>query len=279
MTSRGGGRVAGKVAFVTGAARGIGRACALRLASEGADVALLDIGRAVETVPYAAARAEQLEDAAAEIRDRGRCAAVLRADVRDGTAMQMCAERVVRELGRIDILVAAAGIDSWGDAWELSDEQWRAMIDVNLTGVWQSAKAVTPHMLAQGAGSMVFIGSVLSHRPNAQFAHYTAAKHGVLGLMRSFALELAPRMIRVNSVDATAVATDMTMNEPYMARAVGHSNATIEEMRKRNLRWNTMPVPWIEPIDVANAVLFLASDEARYITGAALLVDLGAMLK
>jgi SDR family mycofactocin-dependent oxidoreductase len=273
------GRVAGKVAFVTGAARGIGRACALRLASEGADTALLDIGQSIETVPYAGAHSDQLEATASDIRGMGRRAVTLRADVRDGPAVRASVDEAIQHLGRIDILVASAGIDSWNDAWNLTDEQWRTMIDVNLTGVWQSAKSVTPHMLARGSGAMVFIGSVLSHRPNKQFAHYTAAKHGVLGLMRSFALELAGHMIRVNAVDPTTVATDMTLNEAYMARAVGHSNATIEEVKARNLRWNTMPVPWIEPIDVANAVLFLASDEARYITGVSLLVDLGAMLK
>ena len=211
------GRVAGKVALVTGGARGIGRACALRLAEEGAD--------------------------------------------------------------RIDILVAAAGIDSWGHAWELSDEQWQTMIDVNLTGVWQSAKAVAPLMIDQGGGAMVFIGSVLSHRANRDFAHYTAAKHGVLGLTRAFALELAPHMIRVNEVDPTAVETDMIMNQRYMDRMMGHPDATIEEVKEHYLRWNTMPVPWIEAVDVANAALFLASDEARYVTGVALLVDLGAMLR
>jgi SDR family mycofactocin-dependent oxidoreductase len=279
MRSEGGGRVAGKVALVTGAARGIGRACALRLASEGADTALLDIVQSIETVPYAAAHSDQLEATASDIRGLGRRAFTLRADVRNGPAVRASIDEAIQHLGRIDILVTAAGIDSWNDAWNLTDEQWRTMIDVNLTGVWQSAKAVTPHMLARGSGAMVFIGSVLSHRPNKQFAHYTAAKHGVLGLMRSFALELAAHMIRVNAVDPTTVATDMTMNEPYMARAVGHANATIEEVKERNLLWNTMPVPWIEPIDVANAVLFLASDEARYITGVSLLVDLGAMLK
>jgi (+)-trans-carveol dehydrogenase len=273
------GRVADKIAFVTGAARGIGRACAVRLAEEGADVALLDIARPVETVVYRAAQTEQLEEAADGIRRLGRRALVLVADVRDGQAMRAAAAETVRQMGRIDILVAAAGIDSWAEAWEITDEQWDAMIGVNLKGVWQAAKAVAPHMIAQRSGSMVFIGSALSHRANRRFAHYTAAKHGVLGLTRAFALELAPHMVRVNQVDPTAVPTDMITNQPYMDGSLGHPDVTVEEAREHYLRWNTMPVPWVETIDVANAVLFLASDEARYITGVALPVDLGALLQ
>jgi SDR family mycofactocin-dependent oxidoreductase len=273
------GRVAGKVAFVTGAARGIGRASALRLAQDGAHVALLDIGGPVETVPYAPARLDQLDGTAEGIRALGVRALALEVDVRDGASLAAAAARTVDEFGSLDIMVAAAGIDSWGDAWALTDEQWRAMIDVNLTGVWQTAKAVAPHMMRQGSGSMVFIGSVLSHRANRQFAHYTAAKHGVLGIMRAFGLELAPFGIRANSVDPTAVYTDMITSQAYMDRLVGHANATLGEVKAHYLSLNTMPVPWIEPIDVANAVLFLSSDEARYITGVALPVDLGALLK
>jgi SDR family mycofactocin-dependent oxidoreductase len=273
------GRLAGKVALLTGAARGIGRACAVRFANEGADVVLVDIGREVETVPYPGATASQLEDAAAEITSLGRRAIVLQADVRDGEAMQAAAERAIAELGQVDALVAAAGIDSWGKAWELTDEQWRAMIDVNLTGVWQSAKSVAPHMIERRAGSMVLIGSVLSHKHNIGFAHYTAAKHGVLGLTRALALELAPHMVRVNSVDPTAVRTDMTINPDFLGELSGRQSGTVDDAEERLRRWNAMPLLMVEPVDVANAALFLTSDEARYITGVSLPVDLGAMLK
>jgi SDR family mycofactocin-dependent oxidoreductase len=273
------GRVEGKVALVTGAARGIGRACAVRLAEEGADVALLDIGRAIETVPYAPSTPDQLEETAEAVRASGRRALTLTADVRDGPAMRDAVEATVRQLGGLGILVAAAGVDSWANAWELSDEQWDTMIGVNLTGVWQSAKAATPPMIQAGGGVMVFIGSVLSYRANKQFAHYTAAKHGVLGLTRAFALELAPHWIRVNSVDPTAVATSMIDSQAYKDRLVGHANATDDEVRALYLGWNVLPTPWIEPADVANAVLFLGSDEARFVTGIGLPVDAGAMLK
>ena len=273
------GRVEGKVALVTGAARGIGRASALRLAEEGADVVLCDIGAPVPTVPYPGSTTADLDAVAAEVTALGRRARPIIVDVRDTAGLTRAVEDAERVFGRIDILVAAAGIDSWGAAWELTDEQWQAMIDVNLTGVWKSARAVVPGMIERRSGTLVFIGSVLSHRPNAKFAHYTAAKHGVLGIMRSFALELAPFLIRANSVDPTAVYTDMIMNQRYIDETVGHPDATIDEVKERYLRWNTLPFPWVEPVDVANAVLFFASDESRYITGIALPVDLGAMLK
>ena len=165
------GRVAGKVAFVTGAARGIGRACAIRMAEEGADVALVDVAAQVDTVPYAGAQPKQLQSVANEIRNLGRKALEITADVRDGGALRGAADRTSRDLGGLDILVAAAGIDSWGAAWELTDEQWRTMIDVNLTGVWQSCKAVAPHMIRQArlhgwrdARRLVNLRPIVEHR-------------------------------------------------------------------------------------------------------------------
>lgn len=273
------GRLAGKTALVTGGARGIGRACALRFAEEGADVALIDIARDVVNTPYPGARREQLDATAAAVTAKGRRALALAADVTDSESLASAVATVMAEWQGIDVLVTAAGIDSWGKAWELSDAQWQTMLDVNLTGVWKTAKAVSPGMIARKSGAIVFIGSVLSHRANRDFAHYTAAKHGVLGLTRAFGLELAPYGIRVNSVDPTVVYTDMVMNQAYLDRLGGHPGTTLDEAKEYYLRWNTLPMPWIEPIDVANAALFLASEEARTITGVALPVDLGAMLK
>jgi SDR family mycofactocin-dependent oxidoreductase len=273
------GRVDGRVAVVTGAARGIGRACALRLAEEGADIAALDIGGPMPTVPYEASSPQQLEETASAVRALGRRCVPLVADVRDGDAMRQAVAAAAGELGSVDVLVAAAGIDSWGSAWELTDDQWDAMLAVNLKGVWQSAKAVSPYMIRQQRGAMVFIGSVLSHRANKNFAHYTAAKHGVLGLVRAFGLELADYNVRVNSVDPTVVFTDMVTSQPYMDQLIGHEGATDEEVRHHYRQWNVLPTPWIEPLDVANAVLFLASDEARFITGLGLPLDAGAMLR
>jgi (+)-trans-carveol dehydrogenase len=272
-------RVAGKIAFVTGAARGIGRACALRLASEGADLAVLDIGGSVEGVPYEGSTPEELDEIGAMLRSKGSRVLIFRADVRDEASLADAVASTERDLGPIEIVVAAAGIDSWGVAWELSEEQWQTMLDVNLTGVWHTAKTTVVHMLARERGSLVFIGSVLGHRPNNAFAHYAVAKHGVRGLTRALALELAPKSIRVNSVDPTSVATAMIMNQSYTEQAGTHQGATREEVITQYLEWNALPIPWIEPVDVANAVLFLASDEARYITGVSLPVDAGALLK
>lgn len=272
-------RLTNRVVLITGAARGLGKACALRLADEGAALVLADIGRAVETVPYPGASGEQLETTAHEARERGASVVTAVADVRDGGQLTRAVEEGTKTLGPIDGLVAAAGIDSWGKSWELTDVQWDAMLDVNLSGVWKAARAVAPAMIERRYGSMVFISSVLGHKPNVDFAHYTAAKHGVVGLARNMALELAPHGVRVNTVDPTSVNTDMIMNQLYLDRAVGHQGATIEEAQARLGMWNALPIPWIEPVDVANAVLFLLSDEARYITGVSLPVDAGAMLK
>ena len=273
------GRLSDKIAVITGAARGIGRATALRFAEEGADVALIDIGRDVPGVPYAGARSGQLGEVCAEVEALGRKAMALTADVTNTVQINQAMADVLKAWGRIDVLVTAAGIDSWAKAWELTDDQWQTMIDVNLTGVWKCARAASPAMIAQRSGAIVFIGSVLSHRANKEFAHYTAAKHGVLGVMRAFALELAPYGVRANSVDPTVVKTDMVMNQAYLDRLGGHPGTTLDEAREYYLKWNTLPIPWAEPVDVANAALFLASQEARAITGVALPVDLGALLK
>ena len=273
------GRVQGKRALVTGGARGIGRACARRLAEEGADVAILDVASDVPTVPYAGARREQLEAARAEIEGLGRRAIARVADVTKSESIDAVVAEMVSEWGGVDVLVAAAGIDSWSNAWELDEPTWQRMIDVNLGGVWRAAKAVSPVMIKQNAGAIVMIGSVLSHRPNRLFAHYAAAKHGVLGLMRAFALELGPSMVRVNSVDPTAVRTDMVTNQAYLDMVGGHAGTTEEETRGLYLARRALPVPWVESVDIANAVLFLVSDEARYITGISLPVDLGSLLK
>lgn len=273
------GRLSNKIAVITGAARGIGRATAIRFAEEGADVALLDIGRDVPGIPYPGARGSQLGEVCAEVEALGRRALALTADVTNTAQVNDAIASVVSAWGRIDIGVMAAGIDSWAPAWELTDEQWQTMMDVNLTGVFKTARAISPSLIAQKAGALVFVGSVLSHRANKQFAHYTAAKHGVLGLMRAFALELAPYGVRANSVDPTVVKTDMVMNQAYLDRLGGHPGTTLDEAREYYLKWNTLPISWCEPVDIANAALFLASEEARAITGIALPVDLGALLK
>jgi SDR family mycofactocin-dependent oxidoreductase len=272
------GRVAGKRALITGGARGIGRACARRLAEEGADVAVVDITEDVPTVPYPGARPEQLESIRSEIEGLGRRAVAREADVTKSEQLDAVVAEMISDWGGVDILVAAAGIDSWANAWELDEPTWQRMIDVNLGGVWRAAKAVSPVMMRQKSGSMVLIGSVLSHRPNRLFAHYTAAKHGVLGLARAFALELGPYFVRVNCIAPTAVPTPMVTNQTYRDMMGGHPGTTEDETRALYLARRAIPLPWVEPVDIANAALFLASDEARYITGISLPVDLGSLL-
>jgi (+)-trans-carveol dehydrogenase len=272
-------RLGGHVVMVTGAGRGLGRACAQRCAEEGAALLLVDIARDVETVPYRGSSPSDLEEAAEEARAFGVDVVTARADVRSGTDLKAAVESGVAALGPISGMVAAAGIDSWGRSWELTDDQWDAMIDINLGGVWRAARAVAPTMIEQRRGSMVFISSVLGHKPNKDFAHYTAAKHGVVGLARNMALELAPYFVRVNTVDPTSVKTGMTDNQGYIDHAAGREGASIDEAMEHWAAWNALPIPWVEPIDVANAVLFFLSDEARYLTGVSLPVDAGAMLK
>lgn len=265
--------------MITGAARGLGRACALRCAEEGASLLLVDIARDVETVPYQGSSSDDLESAAGEAREHGVDAVTAVADVRSGDQLAAAVQAGTAALGPISGLVAAAGIDSWGKSWELTDDQWDAMLDINLGGVWKAARAVAPGMIEQRRGSMVFISSVLGHKPNVDFAHYTAAKHGVVGLAKNMALELAPYLVRVNTIDPTSVRTGMIENQGYIDHAAGHPNATIEEAMAHWAAWNALPVPYIEPIDVANAALFFLSDESRYLTGCSLPVDAGAMLK
>jgi len=270
-------RLRGKVALITGGARGIGRACAVRFAEEGADIALVDVARDIETVPYRGASAQQLNDAAREVRALGGGRALaFTADVRDMSALDGAVAATMQECGGVDILVAAAGLESFGEICELTSEQWGTVVDVNLTGVWQSAKAVVPHMRSRGAGSIVVVGSENSHRPTAGYGHYAAAKHGVLGLTRALALELGESMIRVNMLAPTATATDMILSQ--LERFSGREGGTAEQAIARLTESHAIPVAMIEPLDVANAALFLASDESRYVTGISLPIDLGALV-
>jgi SDR family mycofactocin-dependent oxidoreductase len=271
------GRLSGEVALITGGARGIGRACALRFAEEGADIALVDLERDVETIPYAGASANQLHATAGEVSALGTRALSFTADVRDAERLAGAVETTVAELGAIDVLVAAAGLESFGATWELTREQWDTVVDVNLTGVWQTVNAVVPHMLSRGKGSLVLVGSENSHRPTAGYGHYTAAKHAVLGLTRALALELGPHMIRANMLAPTATATELLLSQLH--RFAEPENGSEQDALNRLSEAHAIPVAMVEPLDVANAALFLACKEARYVTGISLPVDLGALIK
>jgi len=204
------------------------------------------------------------------------------ADVREYDAVKSAVEEGVAQLGRLDIVAANAGIFSQGRAEEITDQQWDEMIDTNLKGVWHTAKAAIPHLRAAGGGAIILTSSAAGLKGYQNFAHYVAAKHGVVGLMRTLALELAPDMIRVNSVHPTSVDTDMIQNQmlyALFAPDLEESERTRENLGERFKTMNALPIPWVEPVDISNAVLFLASDEARYITGVTLPVDAGSLTK
>ena len=277
------GRVEGKVAFVTGAARGQGRSHAIRLAEEGADIIAVDLAAQVNSVPYAMATPDDLAQTVKEVEALDRRIVATQADVRDYGALKAALDDGVAQLGRLDIVAANAGIFSFGRADVLAEQTWQDMIDINLTGVWHAVKATIPHLKAGGrGGSIILTSSTAGLMPFENFAHYTAAKHGVVGLMRTLALELAPDFIRVNSVHPTSVNTDMIHNAAtyeLFAPDLTPDQRTKEVLAERFQTLNALPIRWVEPRDISNAVLFLASDEARYITGVTLPVDAGSLLK
>lgn len=259
-----------KVVLVTGAARGTGRVHCERFADAGADVIALDH-------PHAA---DDLLKTADRVRQRGRRCVTGLADVADLAEVTASVDAGFAALGRLDVIVANAGLHTAaGLAWEITPADWQRTLDVNLTGVWHTVKAGVPHIGSEG-GSVVIISSTNGLRGTAGTAHYTTSKHAVVGLARSLANELGPCRIRVNTVHPGAVATPM-VRDPSTYRRLRPDLAdpteadAVEVLTARNL----LPVPWVEPVDVANAAVFLASDEARFITGSQLVVDAGLMQK
>jgi SDR family mycofactocin-dependent oxidoreductase len=271
----------GKVAFITGAARGQGRSHALRLAREGARIAAVDIAESLPSVPYSGATAADLRQTIELVGQSGGQAIAIQADVRDPAAMDAAASSALAAFGRIDVVCANAGIVSGGASWRLSEQQWRDVIDVNLTGVWHTTKAVIPAMIeARQGGSIIITSSIAGLRGSRNISHYAASKHGVVGLMMALANEVAPYGIRVNSVHPTTVATEMVLNEPtYRLFRPDLVKPTLEDTIPVFRSLNLLDVPWVEAIDVSNAVAWLASDEARYVTGVALPIDAGASVR
>jgi SDR family mycofactocin-dependent oxidoreductase len=276
------GRVAGKVAFISGAARGQGRSHAVRLAQEGADIIAVDICGPIDNLAYDSSTPADLAETADLVESLDRRIVAAQVDVRDFDALKAAVDNGVEQLGRLDIIVANAGIGTFGNKLhKLPEKIWQDMIDVNLSGVWKTVKAGVPHILAgKRGGSIVLTGSVGSHKALAYTGHYIAAKHGVMGLMRSFAVELGQHSIRVNSVHPSQVNTPMTMNDvTFRLFRPDLKNPGPEDFAPSSQMTHTMPVPWVEAVDISNAVLFLASDESRYVTGVSLPVDAGALLK
>ncbi len=276
------GKLEGKVAFITGAARGQGRSHAIRLAQEGANIIAVDICRQLDTVPYPMSTPDDLAETVKEVEALDRRIVAAQADVRDYGALKAALDDGVAQLGRLDIVSANAGIFSFGTLDELSETAWQDMIDTNLTGVWHAAKAAIPHLRAAGGGAIILTSSALGLEGMPNAGHYVAAKHGVVGLMRTLALELAPDMIRVNSLHPTTVNTDMVQNAATYALVAGdlpEAERTPRVVAERFQTINALPIPYVEPIDISNALLWLASDEARYVTGVTLPIDAGELIK
>jgi len=276
------GRVEGKVAFITGAARGQGRSHALRLAQEGADIIAIDICEALPENTYPPATEGDLAETVRQVEALDRRIVATKADVRDFAQLKKAVDDGVAQLGRLDIVSANAGIGGTPNRSEdIPEDEWKNMIDINLSGVWRAAKAAIPHLKAGGrGGSIILTSSDAGLFAYENISHYVSAKHGVVGLMRTLALELAPDFIRVNSVHPTTVNTLMVQNEgTYKLFRPDLENPTQADFAASAVSMNALPIPWVEPVDISNAVLFFASDESRYVTGVPLAVDAGAAIK
>jgi SDR family mycofactocin-dependent oxidoreductase len=274
----------GKVAFITGAARGQGANHALRLAEQGVDIIAVDVNASLPTVPYPGPGPDELASVAEQVRSLGRRCFTRQVDVRDADAVRSAVDDGVAELGRLDIVVPNAGIASIASVTEMTHEQWHTMIDINLNGAWHAVSAALPHVRAGGrGGAIVLIGSTASLTVLPGLAHYTAAKHAIIGVSRTLALELGPERIRVNAICPGNVDTPMVVNEQimrlFMPELEAPTRADAERPDSAYVQGNVIPVPWIDVDDVTNALLFLVSDRARYITGVALPVDAGFLLK
>ncbi len=268
--------------MITGAARGMGRAHALAFAHEGARLVVCDACRQYRSVPYPLAQPEELATLVQEIERIGRPVIAARTDVTDLAGMQELAARAQHEFGPIDIVVANAGLYSFATSWEMSEEQWDETVNVDLKGVWITCKVCIPQMLAQRSGKIICIASTAGSKGMANLAHYVAAKHGVLGLVKTLAIELAPYNINVNAVCPTSIDTTMCRNQAlYDVFAGGPGpQATYEHMLELMNQMNLFPDrDLLPPEAVSAAVLWLASDEARHMTGCALPVDAGYLTR
>lgn len=270
------GRVEGKVAFITGAARGQGRSHAVRLAEEGADIIAVDICDQIDTACHSMATPDDLHDTVKQVENLDRRIISRQADVRDLAALESVVAEGIAKLGRLDIVCANAGVFNLAPIWEFTERQWQDVLDINLTGAWKTVKAAIPPMIDQGAGgSIILTSSVAGLFGVPNNGAYSSAKHGMTGLMRTLAVELAPHSIRCNSLHPGVLNTDMIHN-PTLYEYVGVPGATRAEAERAFAMGNALPNALIEAIDSSNLVLWLASDESRYVTGTTQVLDAGA---
>ncbi len=272
------GKLDGRVALITGGARGQGRSHALHLAREGADIAFCDISEPLKTPLYKTATAADRVETERLVNELDRRCLAVEADVRDRPAIEAFVARTMDEFGRIDICLANAGMTAFAPAWETSYELWDETVDVCMNGVWNICRNVMPHMIAAKRGNIVITSSNAGVTPIPNIAPYVAAKHGITGLMKVLAVELAPFNIRVNCVHPCGVKTDLTMNQAGLDLFSGKVGATFEEAEPAMKSLNLLDVGLIDPSDVSEAVMFLVSDASRYVTGSSLMVDAGTTI-
>lgn len=270
------GKLNGKVAFITGGARGMGKLYALKFAEEGANIIITDIDSVLDTVPYALSNKSVLDGTLDEIRAHGVSALGLIADVRNEEQVQQAVEQAIAQFDKIDILITNAGILTYNKIWEMPEKQWDEMIDICLKGTFLACKHVVPYMIEQKQGKIVCISSVNGLRGGKQVGHYVAAKHGVLGLVKSLAMEVGEYGIHVNAICPTAVDTKMANNQATYDRLADKKGATREEATPAFGSHHVFPEQdFINPEDVVNTALFLVSDEAKNISGSHIAVDAG----
>jgi SDR family mycofactocin-dependent oxidoreductase len=275
------GQLDGQVAFITGLARGQGRSHALTLAREGADIIGLDLCGEIDSTTYPGTTLDDLEETARLIKEAGRQAVLSQADVRNYDQVQAAFDRGVKQFGRVDIVIPNAGICAGGKTWAITTEAWRETIDINLTGAWHAVKAAVPTLIQQKqGGSVVFIGSTEALKGAENMSSYAASKHAITGLMTSLARELGQYNIRVNSVNPTCVDTNMIQN-PYVWGLFRPDleNPTREAVEDSFAGTHILPVPWMEPVDVSRAIVYLVTESGRYITASTLTIDAGFIVK
>lgn len=274
------GELAGKVALVTGAARGQGRSHAVALAREGVGIIAVDLCKQLDSVPYPLSSSEDLAETVRQIEALGGRVVSAEVDVRDLDALKTAVDAGVSELGRLDIVLANAGISATSQLLEVEEDAWNEMIDINLSGQWKTIKAAVPHVIAGGrGGSVVITSSLATEVTNDNIGAYTAAKFGLIGLMRVLARELAPHSIRVNTIHPTTVNTEMVLNDAmYRLFRPDLAEPTREDFDEAARTMNKLPVSALEVEDVTAAVLYLVSDAGRYVTGNKHLLSAGAQL-
>lgn len=267
------GMLDGRVVIISGGGNGQGRSHAVTLAQEGADVAVFDVAAQVDTVEYPMSTAADLDETVRLVEAAGGRCLAMTADVRRQAEVDTVVTRTIEAFGHVDTVIANAGIFSYGNSWDLTDEQWQTVLDVNLTGVWHTCKAAIPHMIAgERGGAIVVVSSISGMKGYPGQAHYCASKHGVIGLMRTLAYELAQHKIRVNAVVPSGTATLMTQNS-YMEGYLDVAKAANCDIQ------NLLAVEMMDPAEISHTMKWLVSDDARFVTGSTIPVDAGHLTR